>query len=109
MSSYPHPTSEMSCIRDNAQTYLQLLLRHWGAGNVYLLVLSSSKVNIAEKTHCRNGCRYVQAICNAWQNKIAVSSKQCTTLRVLMGTGMDIFGCLLMPMPYKFCTMLLEF
>ena len=24
-----------------AQTYLQLLLRQWGAGNVYLLVLSS--------------------------------------------------------------------
>ena len=33
---------------DNARTYLQLPLRQWGAGNVYLLVLSSWKVNIAE-------------------------------------------------------------
>ena len=33
---------------DTAQTYLQLPLRQWGAGNVYLLVLSSWKVNIAE-------------------------------------------------------------
>ena len=32
----------------NAQTYLQLPLRQWGASNVYLLVLSSWKVNIAE-------------------------------------------------------------
>ena len=32
----------------NAWTYLQLPLRQWGAGNVYLLVLSSWKVNIAE-------------------------------------------------------------
>ena len=32
----------------SAQAYLQLLLRQWGAGNVYLLVLSSWKVNIAE-------------------------------------------------------------
>ena len=31
-----------------ARTYLQLPLRQWGAGNVYLLVLSSWKVNIAE-------------------------------------------------------------
>ena len=31
-----------------AQTYLQLPLRQWGAGNVYLLVSSSWKVNIAE-------------------------------------------------------------
>ena len=31
-------------------TYLQLLLRQWGAGNVYLLVLSSWKVNIAENS-----------------------------------------------------------
>ena len=29
-------------------TYLQLPLRQWGAGNVYLLVLSSWKLNIAE-------------------------------------------------------------
>ena len=32
----------------SAQTYLQLPLRKWGTGNVYLLVLSSWKVNIAE-------------------------------------------------------------
>ena len=31
-----------------AQTYLQLPLRQCGAGNVYLLVLSGWKVNIAE-------------------------------------------------------------
>ena len=31
-----------------AQTYLQLPLRQWGASDVYLLVLSSWKVNIAE-------------------------------------------------------------
>ena len=31
-----------------AWTYLQLPLEQWGAGNVYLLVLSSWKVNIAE-------------------------------------------------------------
>ena len=39
--------------RDNtwvliARTCLQLPLRQWGAGNVYLLVLFSWKVNIAE-------------------------------------------------------------
>ena len=33
---------------DYAWTYLQLLLRQWGAGNVYFLVLSSWKVNIAQ-------------------------------------------------------------
>ena len=32
----------------NAWTYLQLPLRQWVAGNVYLLVLSSWNVNIAE-------------------------------------------------------------
>ena len=31
-----------------AQTYLLLWLWQWGDGNVYLLVLSSWKVNIAE-------------------------------------------------------------
>ena len=30
--------------------YLQLPLRPWGAGNVYLFVLSSWKVNIAENS-----------------------------------------------------------
>ena len=34
---------------DLAWMYQQLPLRQWGAGNVYLLVLSSWKVNIAEK------------------------------------------------------------
>ena len=36
--------SQLAVVR--AQTYLQL--RQWGAANVYLLVLSSWKVNIAE-------------------------------------------------------------
>ena len=31
-----------------ARTYLQLQLRQWGDGNIYHLVLSSLKVNIAE-------------------------------------------------------------
>ena len=31
-----------------ARTYLQLPLRQWGDGNIYLLVLSSWKVNIYE-------------------------------------------------------------
>ena len=35
-------------LRDNARRYLQLPLRQVGAGNVYLLVLSSLKVNIDE-------------------------------------------------------------
>ena len=35
-------------LNDSARTYLQLPLRQWGASNVYLLVLSSWKVNIAE-------------------------------------------------------------
>ena len=37
-----------SVSRDLAGTYLHLPLRQWGAGNVYILVLSSWKVNIAE-------------------------------------------------------------
>ena len=35
-------------VNKKARTYLQLPLRQLGAGNVYLLVLSSWKVNIAE-------------------------------------------------------------
>ena len=35
-------------LTDIAWTYLQLQLRQWGVGNVYLLVLFSWKVNIAE-------------------------------------------------------------
>ena len=38
-----------------ALTYLQLPLQQWGAGNVYLLVFSSWKVNIAENPIA--GCR----------------------------------------------------
>ena len=45
---------EKTCLagihNDQAQTYLQLPLRQLGAGNFYLLVLSSWKVNIAKKT-----------------------------------------------------------
>ena len=37
-----------SACRNCARTHLQLPLRQWGASNVYLLVLSSWKVNIAE-------------------------------------------------------------
>ena len=39
----------LEALNDQARTYLQLSLRQWGAGNVYLLVLSSWKVNIAKK------------------------------------------------------------
>ena len=39
----------------NARKYLQLPLRQWGAGNVYLLVLSSWKVNIAENPIAKMG------------------------------------------------------
>ena len=35
-------------VNGSTRTYLQLLLLQWGAGNVYLLVLSSWKINIAE-------------------------------------------------------------
>ena len=42
--------------------YLQLTLWQWGAGNVYLLVLSSWKVNIAENQIAVGGCRYVRAM-----------------------------------------------
>ena len=38
----------ISKIQAVAWTYLQLPLQQWGAGNVYLLVFSSWKVNIAE-------------------------------------------------------------
>ena len=37
-----------------AQTYLQLPLWQWGIGNVYLLVLSSWKVNIAKTPIAEN-------------------------------------------------------
>ena len=46
-----YKNSNESCtfvVCDLARTYLQLPLRQWGAGNVYLLVLFSWKVNIAE-------------------------------------------------------------
>ena len=38
-----------------ARMYLQLPLQQWGAGNVYLLVLSSWKVNIAENPNAVMG------------------------------------------------------
>ena len=47
--------------RNIAQNYLQLPLRQWGAGNVYLLVLSSWKVNIAENPIAIMGLWYVLA------------------------------------------------
>ena len=37
-------------MQGSARMYLQLSLRQWGAGNVYLFVLSSWKVNIAKNT-----------------------------------------------------------
>ena len=40
--------SKILAVNVHARTYLQLPLRQWGAGNVYFLVLSSWKVNIAE-------------------------------------------------------------
>ena len=43
------------CKTVSARTYLQLPLLQRGAGNVYLLVLPSWKVNIAKKPHCCNG------------------------------------------------------
>ena len=42
------PFCNFSLSQDFAWTYLQLPLRQWGAGNVYLLVFSSWKVNIAK-------------------------------------------------------------
>ena len=47
--------SSHSCQSLPERTYLQLPLRQWGASKVYLLVLSSWKVNIAKKKHCRDG------------------------------------------------------
>ena len=49
-------------------TYLQLPLLQWGAGNVYLLVLSSWKVNIAENPiGVVNLCGHCQhAQCGCW-------------------------------------------
>ena len=44
----PHKSDDWKWATDKARTYLQLPLQQWGAGNVYLLVLSSWKVNIAE-------------------------------------------------------------
>ena len=43
-----HVHENKNTASNTARTYLQLPLRQWGAGNVYLLVLSSWKVNIAE-------------------------------------------------------------
>ena len=40
---------------DPARTYLQLPLWQWGAGNVYLIVLSSWKIIIAENPNAVMG------------------------------------------------------
>ena len=45
---WPAINSSASIGWNIALTYLQLPLRQWGAGNVYLLVFSSWKVKIAE-------------------------------------------------------------
>ena len=45
MALWDEPIVELSA---KVRTYLQLPLLQWGAGNVYLLVLSSKKVNIAK-------------------------------------------------------------
>ena len=62
-----------------AWRYLQLPLWQWGAGNVYLLVLSSWKVNIAKKTSGVMAQTYLQPhyghgffdniYLSAWQHK----------------------------------------
>ena len=55
--------AEMECmVHVGAQGYLQLTLRQWGAGNVYLLVLSSWKVKIAENPIAVTGL-YFPALC----------------------------------------------
>ena len=43
---------QLQCLHD---LHFMKTLRQWGAGNLYLLVLSSWKVNIAKKPNCRNG------------------------------------------------------
>ena len=60
MDSPLYLTNVPSILAIKARTYLQLALQQWGVSNVYLLVLSSWKVNIAENTIAL-GCRYVQA------------------------------------------------
>ena len=45
-----NPLQDLLSSVNTARTYLQLPLRQWGAGNVYLLVLSSWKVNIVENS-----------------------------------------------------------
>ena len=44
-----HFSPKVIDIKYCARTFLQIPLRQWGAGNVYLLVLSSWKVNIVKK------------------------------------------------------------
>ena len=48
-NGYFHLEIVLKCVLVIARTYLQLPLRQWGAGNVYLFGLSSWKVNIAKK------------------------------------------------------------
>ena len=59
----------------------QLPLWRWGDGNVYLLVLSSRKVTIAKKPHCRNG------VVDTFEHRIAVISGK---LRSLLNQCFDI-------------------
>ena len=53
----------------SAQKYLQPQLGQWGAGNVYLLVLSSWKVNIAENPLAANGVVDSLASVRLWNFK----------------------------------------
>ena len=66
---YPNANSGSELLKSSlkrlfaiGRIYLQLPLRQWGADNVYLLVLSSWKVNIAKNPIAVLwGCRYVRA------------------------------------------------
>ena len=69
-----------NCI-EYARTYLQLPLRQWGAGNVYLLVLSSWKVNIAENHVAVMG--YIMTLQMVVITQIFQNLKECIV--VLLG------------------------
>ena len=61
----------LATVRYYVQMYLQLPLRLWDAGNVYLLALSSWKVNIAENPIAVMGCRLG---CTASKKRFTYSS-----------------------------------
>ena len=42
-------------LNEIARTYLQLPLRQWDAGNVYLFIVVQLKGKDCRKPHCRNG------------------------------------------------------